>query len=116
MSTQNSIEFKDYERNLTNLHYQQVRFSRLMTGEPGIAIGEEELWLSFKRCESGWKVRLYDLRGSIKPLTAWITINDAEKLRRSPNVETMREILKREYPETWKFIIEDVIGLSLIHI
>jgi len=82
-----------------------------MTGEPGIAIGEEELWLSFKRCESGWKVRLYDLRGSIKPLTAWITINDAEKLRRSPNVETMREILKREYPETWKFIIEDVIGL-----
>ena len=122
MDSEISHEYKGFDHNLAKNRQNtipRVEFSTV-NGEKGIAIGEEELWLAFvflDACEhEGVSVRLYDIRGSISPLTAWISVENPEKLRNSPNAKVLREVLKEEYGEAWRRVLEAVIGLLQEHV
>jgi len=80
-------------------------------GRRAILIDEERLALLVETTDQDLRVRLKDLHPAGHGFTAWIRLTDPEKLRASPEAKPIRDMLKREYPDTWRQVLSRIIEL-----
>jgi len=78
-------------------------------GQRGLSIGQEELFLYVKRLPGGLRLQLRDLHPAGHGSTAWVTIDDPEKLRTSPRARPIRDLLRETHPEVHRQVLEQVI-------
>lgn len=85
----------------------KVELCTLKSGETGVCIGEERLFLNVEyRGPSWWRFRLIDLSGGYHPRTEWIELKKPGDLRKA---KIVRDILKSEYKNKGA----EVLGLAI---
>ena len=86
-----------------------VHYSPLKSGQKGVAIGPEELFLSVDRDGEKWSFRLLDLLDEPGILTSWITLKDPEHLLTSNRAKPLRDWVARWHHENVGRILDQVI-------
>ena len=93
-----------------------IELTELKSGETGVAIGEERLFIHVNyRGPSWWRFRLIDLSGGYTPKTAWISVKEPGDLRVAHKAKPLRDLLEREYKDEWRQVLELVIGIVQDH-
>ncbi len=88
----------------------EVRLGSL-NGRPIITIDEEAAYLDVGRRGQEWAFSLRDQRTPPIVKTSWVNLDGPELLRTSPHTVAIRDELARLYPETWRLILDAIIGI-----
>ena len=88
-----------------------ITLTELKSGEIGVAIGEERLFIHVNyRGPQWWRFRLIEFSGGYTPKTAWIGVKEPGDLRVAHKAKPLRDLLEREYKDEWRQVLELVIG------
>ncbi len=94
----------------------KVQLTQLKSGETGVGIGEERLFLTVRsRGPEWWRFRLIELTGGWHPRSAWISLEAAGDLRTAHKAKVLRDILETEYGGDWREVLELAIGVIQDH-
>jgi len=88
----------------------EVRRSSIK-GAWGVGIGEARLFLYVEHPGDRWRFRVVEPVKGGSSLTAWVSLDGPEQLRRHADAKPIRDAVTREYPEVLGEILEKVIGV-----